>query len=167
MTRAWEKWLQLHAIPISTVSAQPIDGRTSTRTSNHGHALPSQVRLEKHARSPQPDLCTRHEVTKNTTFPSDYKDVVRQPVHPPRKFPSFPIIMRGFGVLLAAFVFAYATNVFGQPPIAKSGLLANIGQAATPVESYISKESPIAKSGLLANIGPDGPNSSGAKVCRP
>jgi len=53
-------------------------------------------------------------------------------------------------VLLVTFVFACIANVFGQ----------------TPVESYIAKESPIAKSGLLANIGPDGSRSSGAKVRR-
>ena len=53
-------------------------------------------------------------------------------------------------MLLATFVFACIANVLGQ----------------TPVESYIAKESPIAKSGLLANIGPDGSKSSGAKVRR-
>jgi len=58
--------------------------------------------------------------------------------------------MRSFGVLLAAFVFACVAGVLGQ----------------TPVESYIAKESPIAKAGLLANIGPDGSKSSGAKVGR-
>ena len=33
-------------------------------------------------------------------------------------------------------------------------------------DSYFGKESPIAKAGLLANIGPDGKKSSGAKVRR-
>jgi hypothetical protein len=33
-------------------------------------------------------------------------------------------------------------------------------------DSYFSKESPIAKAGLLANIGPNGKKSSGAKVRR-
>ena len=32
------------------------------------------------------------------------------------------------------------------------------------VDSYIERESPIAKAGLLANIGPSGSKSSGAKV---
>ena len=38
--------------------------------------------------------------------------------------------------------------------------------AATTADSYFSNESPIAKAGLLANIGPDGKKSSGAKVLR-
>lgn len=33
------------------------------------------------------------------------------------------------------------------------------------VDSYVATESPIAKAGLLANIGPSGSKSSGAKVC--
>ena len=37
------------------------------------------------------------------------------------------------------------------------------GQSSTAV-SYIATESPIAKAGLLANIGPSGSKSSGAKV---
>lgn len=89
----------------------------------------------------------RYEVTEKTPLSSKYEDE-RQPVHPLRRLLSFPLIMRGFCLLLAAFVLAYATNVFGQ----------------TPLDSYIVKESPIAKSGLLANIGPDGLKSSGAKV---
>lgn len=36
--------------------------------------------------------------------------------------------------------------------------------AQTTVDSYIASESPIAKAGLLANIGPSGSKSSGAKV---
>ena len=35
---------------------------------------------------------------------------------------------------------------------------------STSVDSYISTESPIAKAGLLANIGPSGAKSNGAKV---
>lgn len=38
-----------------------------------------------------------------------------------------------------------------------------LGQAS--VDSYIAKEAPIAKAGLLANIGPSGPKSQGAMVC--
>jgi hypothetical protein len=34
----------------------------------------------------------------------------------------------------------------------------------TNVDSYFGKESPVAKTGLLANIGPNGTKSSGAKV---
>lgn len=36
--------------------------------------------------------------------------------------------------------------------------------AQTSVDSYVATESPIAKAGLLANIGPSGSKSSGAKV---
>ena len=56
-------------------------------------------------------------------------------------------------MLLTAFVFACVLNV--------------LGQTETSVESYIANQSPIAKSGLLANIGPDGSKSSGAKVRQP
>jgi len=35
---------------------------------------------------------------------------------------------------------------------------------STVVDAYVTKESPIAKAGLLANIGPSGSKSSGAKV---
>jgi hypothetical protein len=38
-----------------------------------------------------------------------------------------------------------------------------ISESAT-ADSFFGKESPIAKAGLLANIGPDGKKSSGAKV---
>jgi hypothetical protein len=37
--------------------------------------------------------------------------------------------------------------------------------AQTPVDSYIATESPVAKAGLLANIGASGSKSHGAKVC--
>lgn len=36
--------------------------------------------------------------------------------------------------------------------------------AQSSVDSYVATESPIAKAGLLANIGPDGSKSAGAKV---
>jgi glucoamylase len=36
--------------------------------------------------------------------------------------------------------------------------------AQTAVDTYIATESPIAKAGLLANIGPSGSKSSGAKA---
>jgi hypothetical protein len=38
--------------------------------------------------------------------------------------------------------------------------------AQTSVDSYIATESPIAKAGVLANIGPSGSKSQGAKVTR-
>lgn len=57
-------------------------------------------------------------------------------------------------MLLAAFVLAYITFISGQT-------------SDVTVDSYIGKESPIAKAGLLANIGPDGSKSSGASVRRP
>ncbi len=37
---------------------------------------------------------------------------------------------------------------------------------STVVNSFVATESPIAKAGLLANIGPSGSKSSGAKVPR-
>lgn len=37
---------------------------------------------------------------------------------------------------------------------------------AQSVDSYVNSETPIAKAGLLANIGPSGSKASGAKVCR-
>ena len=37
-------------------------------------------------------------------------------------------------------------------------------QSSNIVDAYIAKESPVARAGLLANIGPDGAKSSGAKV---
>ena len=40
------------------------------------------------------------------------------------------------------------------------------GQSST-ADSYIASESPIAKTGLLANIGPSGAKSNGAKVGKP
>ena len=46
-------------------------------------------------------------------------------------------------------------------------LIAVAGAKPSIVESYIVKESPIAKAGLLANIGPFGSKSHGAKVCTP
>ena len=36
---------------------------------------------------------------------------------------------------------------------------------SSSVDTYVASESPIAKAGLLANIGPNGAKSSGAKVC--
>ena len=39
-----------------------------------------------------------------------------------------------------------------------------LAQSST-VDTYIATESPIAKAGLLANIGPSGSKASGAKVC--
>lgn len=51
--------------------------------------------------------------------------------------------------------------------IALAGLLtlltAVLGQS-TSVDSYVASESPIARAGLLANIGPSGAKASGAKV---
>lgn len=35
---------------------------------------------------------------------------------------------------------------------------------STLVDAFITKESPVARAGLLANIGPSGAKSSGAKV---
>jgi len=34
------------------------------------------------------------------------------------------------------------------------------------VDAFVAREGPIAKAGLLANIGPSGSKSQGAKVCR-
>jgi len=39
-----------------------------------------------------------------------------------------------------------------------------LAQSST-VDNYVATESPIAKAGLLANIGPSGSKASGAKVC--
>jgi hypothetical protein len=39
--------------------------------------------------------------------------------------------------------------------------------AQTSIDSYIATESPIAKAGMLANIGASGSKSEGAKVCWP
>jgi glucoamylase len=36
--------------------------------------------------------------------------------------------------------------------------------AQTSVDTYLTKENPIAKAGLLANIGPDGAQDQGAKA---
>jgi hypothetical protein len=44
------------------------------------------------------------------------------------------------------------------------GLCSSILCQSSLVDSYVSTELPIAKAGLLANIGPDGSKSSGAKV---
>jgi hypothetical protein len=41
-----------------------------------------------------------------------------------------------------------------------------ISQAPTGADKYFTTESPIAKAGLLANIGRNGAKSSGANVCR-
>jgi len=41
-----------------------------------------------------------------------------------------------------------------------------ISEPSTTADSYFGKESPIAKAGLLANIGPDGAKCHGAKVRR-
>ena len=43
-------------------------------------------------------------------------------------------------------------------------LLTSVLGQSTSVTSYIASESPIAKAGLLANIGPSGAKSSGAKA---
>jgi hypothetical protein len=48
-----------------------------------------------------------------------------------------------------------------------AGVLGLVGTAISEpatADSYFAQESPIAKAGLLANIGPDGKKSSGAKV---
>ena len=37
--------------------------------------------------------------------------------------------------------------------------------AQSIVDQYVASESPIAKAGILANIGPSGSKSSGAAVC--
>jgi hypothetical protein len=46
------------------------------------------------------------------------------------------------------------------------GLVGTVISEPATADSYFGKESPIAKAGLLANIGPDGKKSSGAKVRR-
>jgi hypothetical protein len=43
-------------------------------------------------------------------------------------------------------------------------LSAIVSAQSDSVDQYISSEGPIAKAGLLANIGPDGSKSSGAKA---
>jgi hypothetical protein len=45
------------------------------------------------------------------------------------------------------------------------GLVGTTIHQPTSVDTYFSTELPIAKAGLLANIGSDGVKSSGAKVC--
>ena len=45
------------------------------------------------------------------------------------------------------------------------GLLGSAVSQSTSADAYFSNELPIAKAGLLANIGPSGDKSSGAKVC--
>jgi hypothetical protein len=50
-----------------------------------------------------------------------------------------------------------------------ASLFGLVGSAISQVptaDSYFATETPIAKAGLLANIGPNGAKSSGAKVCR-
>ena len=52
--------------------------------------------------------------------------------------------------------------------ICLAGILGLVGTTIhqpTSVDTYFSTELPIAKAGLLANIGSDGVKSSGAKVC--
>lgn len=44
------------------------------------------------------------------------------------------------------------------------GLLGNYVSHSPTAEEYFSKELPIAKAGLLANIGPNGAKSHGAEV---
>lgn len=46
------------------------------------------------------------------------------------------------------------------------GLCAGVFAQLGVVDPYIAKMSPIAKAGLLANIGPNGSRSSGAKVSK-
>ena len=46
-------------------------------------------------------------------------------------------------------------------------LLGSAISQSTLADAYFSTELPIAKAGLLANIGPTGAKSSGAKVCLP
>lgn len=46
------------------------------------------------------------------------------------------------------------------------GIVGSIVSQPLTADSYFTKEAPIAKAGLLANIGPDGSKSSGANVCR-
>src|SRR6266850_1167739 len=46
------------------------------------------------------------------------------------------------------------------------GLVGSAISQAPTADSYFTTESPIAKAGLLANIGPNGARSSGANVCR-
>jgi hypothetical protein len=45
------------------------------------------------------------------------------------------------------------------------GFCAGVFAQTGVVDSYIARESPIAKAGVLANIGPNGSRSAGAKVC--
>ena len=42
--------------------------------------------------------------------------------------------------------------------------LTSVSSQSSSVDAYIAKESPIAKAGLLANIGSSGAKSNGAKV---
>ena len=44
------------------------------------------------------------------------------------------------------------------------GLAASAFAQSSTADAYVASESPIAKAGLLANIGPSGSKSSGAKV---
>ena len=73
--------------------------------------------------------------------------------------------MRNVGVLLAASVlFCFFKSAFVTRKAAFVFDCVGGVSGQTSVESYVATESPIAKSGLLANIGPDGSKSSGAKV---
>ncbi len=44
------------------------------------------------------------------------------------------------------------------------GLSASVWAQSSAVDAYVASESPIAKAGVLANIGPSGSKSAGAKV---
>ena len=44
------------------------------------------------------------------------------------------------------------------------GLAVRALAQSSAADAYVASESPIAKSGVLANIGPDGSKSQGAKV---
>ena len=48
-------------------------------------------------------------------------------------------------------------------------IFALLGSAVSqsPADVYFRTETPIAKAGILANIGPTGAKSSGAEVCHP
>lgn len=45
------------------------------------------------------------------------------------------------------------------------GLLSSPGAVPPSADTYLSTELPVAKAGLLANIGPNGFKASGAEVC--
>ena len=103
-----------------------------------------------------------------TMLPESYHDA-SQPALLPRMFACASGLASDFPVNDPGYAHAHSKPSLKMRLLCLATVFGFVGTSISQpanVDSYFSTESPIAKAGLLANIGPNGTKSSGAKVRR-